>query len=510
MDFGLLLCLRTKPLSHKLLGGVPMLADKHKRAAAAAGVLVLLTAGGLWGIRTYGLDDQMPHGLAFGGIPVGGLPLAGAELLLETHLTQTAGWRLRFASEIPGAEQASAFGSTGLRWDASAPRQALAELQGGSPFRRAWHKWQLRNRDLPVGILYDEGAYAGFVKQTWTELHAKQPTPAKRVITGQDRVEIIPDIPVHRVDEKKLLNSLLATDWLSMWRGLAPEQEAAKADPVVIPVPLTEVRAQVTYDALTGQGIERKISEFATTILPGGEGRLHNIVAAAKTIQDRILAPGDIFDYAPVIEETKSRFGFREAPVIYNGKLVPGVGGGICQVSSTLYNAVLRAGLEIVERRNHSLPVSYVPLGQDATFSEGYINFRFRNNTGAYLLIRTVTESNKLTVKLFGTLPQTQSFDIESVTVEELEAPVKTVINPTLRIGQREVLQKGKPGYVVETYRTKRENGTILSRELISRDRYQPQPALVAVGGKAGESAGPGGEGKEGMLEDGVEGPRFR
>lgn len=487
-----------------------MLADKHKRTAAAAGVLALMAAGGIWGISLYGSDARLPDGLTFGGFPVGRLSLAQAEQLLDAHLAQAAGWRLRFASDVPNAEQSALFGSTGLRWDTTLPRQALAELKEGSPLLRAWHKWQLRGTDLPMGILYDEGAYAGFVKQTWAELHAKQPAPAKRMITGQDRVEIIPDIPVHRVDEKKLLDSLLATDWLSLWRGLVPEQEAAKTDPVVIPVPLSEIRSQLTYDSLTGQGIERKISEFATTILPGGEGRLHNIVSAAKTIHDRLLAPGDIFDYAPVIEETKSRFGFREAPVIYNGKLVPGVGGGICQVSSTLYNAVLRAGLEIVERRNHSLPVSYVPLGQDATFSEGYINFRFRNNTGAHLLIRTVTESNKLTVKLFGTLPRSQSFDIESVTVEELEAPVKTVINPTLRLGQREVLQKGKPGYVVETYRTKRENGTILSRELISRDRYQPQPALVAVGGKAGESAGPGGEGKEGMLEDGVEGPRFR
>ncbi|RAV03083.1 VanW family protein [Paenibacillus sp. YN15] len=487
-----------------------MLTDKRKRIAAAAGLLALLAAGSLWGIRLYGLDSRMPDGLAFGGIPVGGLPLDQAEQLLDARLKQTAGWRLRFASEMPAAEQTAVFGSTGLRWDASAPRQALARLKEGSPFLRAWRKWQLRKTDLPVGILYDEGAYAGFVKQTWAELNAKQPTAAKRMITGQDQVEIIPDIPVYRVDEKKLLDSLLATDWLAMWRGLAPEQEAAKADPVVMTVPLSEVRAEVTYDSLAGQGIERKISEFATTILPGGEGRLHNIVSAAKTIHDRVLAPGDIFDYAPVIEETKSRFGFQEAPVIYNGKLVPGVGGGICQVSSTLYNAVLRAGLEIVERRNHSLPVSYVPLGQDATFSEGYINFRFRNNTDAHLLIRTFTESNKLTVKLFGRLPQGQSFDIQSVTVEELEAPVKTVINPALRTGQREVLQKGKPGYVVETYRTKRENGTILSRELISRDRYQPQPTLMAVGGKVGQGAGQNREGKEGVLEDGVEGPRFR
>ena len=103
------------------------------------------------------------------------------------------------------------------------------------------------------------------------------------------------------------------------------------------------------------------------------------------------MAPGETFDYSKIIAQTEAKFGYKEAPVILNGNLVPGIGGGICQVSTTLYNAVLRSGLEIVERRNHSLPVSYVTLGQDATFANGYINFKFRNNTDAYLWIRTIT-----------------------------------------------------------------------------------------------------------------------
>lgn len=482
---------------------------RKKQAAAAAGLLLLLAAG-LWGVRLYGLDARLPEGLAFGGVPVGGLPLAQGEELLEARLEQASRWRIRFTSEVPGAEQAAAFSATGLRWDASLPRQALASLREGNPYLRAWRRWQLRKTDLPMAILYDEAAYTGFVRQVWAELSAKQPVPAKRLITDRDGVEVIPDIPVFRLEEKELLSRLIATDWLSMWRSQAQDKDGSQRDAVAIPVPLRQIQAEITYDTLTGQGIERKIGEFTTTILSNGEGRMHNIVSAAKTIHDRVLAPGEIFDYAPVVDETKSRFGFQEAPVIYNGKLVPGVGGGICQVSSTLYNAILRAGLEIVERRNHSLPVSYVPLGQDATFSEGYINFRFRNNTGAHLLIRTAVEQNKLTVKLFGKLAPGLVYDIDSVTVEELEAPVKTVVNPSLRSGQREVLQKGKSGYVVETYRTKRENGTILSRELISRDRYQPQPSLVAVGGKANGGGANGGEGKDGVLEDGVEGPRFR
>src|SRR5690606_20121148 len=117
------------------------------------------------------------------------------------------------------------------------------------------------------------------------------------------------------------------------------------------------------------------------------------------------------------IARAEELYEYREAPVILNGKLVPGIGCGICQVSSTLYNAVLRSGLEIVERRNHSLPVAYLPIGQDATYAGGAINFRFKNTTGKHLIIRTEVKDRELIVKLFGTMPDNVRYDVESVTL---------------------------------------------------------------------------------------------
>lgn len=475
-------------------------------AGMAAGLLFITIS--LWSLRAYGLQSIMPRGVSFGGIPVGGMAYEAAAALLQERLHLSREWAVQFNSEKPHGSAAGTLQETGLRWDASAPLHAMARLREGNSLERAWHRLRMRGEELPMALIYDESVYQGFVAQRWSEMHSQQPVAAKRTISGQDQVEIIPDIPVYRVDGKELLRKLLAVDWQARWRQPVP----AAGQPILaaaIDLSLTEIRSQTTYESLTAQGVERKISEFSTPILPGGEGRFHNISSAARIVQDRLLAPGEIFDYAPVIQETQARFGFQEAPVIYNGKLVPGIGGGICQVSSTLYNAVIRAGLEIVERRNHSLPVSYVPLGQDATFSEGYINFRFRNSTDSHMLIRTETQKDTLTVKLFGKLEQDVAFEIESLTVEELAAPVKTVVNPSLRIGQKETLQKGKPGYVVETYRIKKQNGTILSKELLSKDRYQPQPYLIAVGGSADPKT-PGPNKGDDVLEDGIEGPRFR
>ena len=199
-----------------------------------------------------------------------------------------------------------------------------------------------------------------------------------------------------------------------------------------------------------------------------------------------MMKPGDVFDYGEIIRLTERETGYREAPVILNGKLTPGIGGGICQVSSTLYNAVLRAGLEIVERRSHSLPVSYLPKGQDATYAEGYINFRFRNTSGKHLIIQSVVRDGLLTVKLFGTLPKNVRYEIRSQTIRTLPPEEETKSSPLLAPGQRIQLMPGRNGYIVDTYRIKYVNGVFQSRVRLSRDTYKSQPSVVEVGPSAG------------------------
>jgi hypothetical protein len=213
--------------------------------------------------------------------------------------------------------------------------------------------------------------------------------------------------------------------------------------------------------------------------------------AAARSIDGMVLAPDEVFDYNEVIEYAEKTYGFREAPVIFGGRLTPGVGGGICQVSSTLYNAAVRAGLTIVERRNHSLPVKYLPKGQDATFAKGYINFRFKNTSGHHLLIRAEVKNGFLTVKLFGDMPENVSYSLESRTTEVISPPNKYVINRSLPAGSQQVLVRGKQGYVVETYRIKKVDGQTVERTLLSKDTYPAQPNVIAVREvKAGSTGG--------------------
>ena len=196
-----------------------------------------------------------------------------------------------------------------------------------------------------------------------------------------------------------------------------------------------------------------------------------------------MLDPGEIFSYQDIIEETDRTFGFKSAPVIMEGELRPGIGGGICQVSTTLYNAALLSDLEIVERRNHSLPIGYAPLGRDATFtSDGGIDFRFKNTTEKKLLVRSEAKNGKLTIKLFGTSPEERVIEIVSKTVNVIQPPTQIKKDASLAAGQQRVLKKGKPGYRVNVYKKVTVNGEVVDQMLISQDTYRPQPSMILAG----------------------------
>ncbi len=147
--------------------------------------------------------------------------------------------------------------------------------------------------------------------------------------------------------------------------------------------------------------IDMKISSYSTNY-PTGIPRAKNVELAASKVNNTILMPGEQFSYAGKVSPVDGAHGYVNATIFLNGKPIPGVGGGICQVSSTLYNAQLKAGIIATERRNHSLPVSYVPLGQDATMADNAIDLKFVNTLEYPIFIRAYAEYGSLTVELWS------------------------------------------------------------------------------------------------------------
>jgi putative cell wall-binding protein len=143
------------------------------------------------------------------------------------------------------------------------------------------------------------------------------------------------------------------------------------------------------------------IAQYSTHFNSTLVNRTENVRLAAKALDGKLLAPGERFSFNKSVGERTAKAGYEEALIIEGNTYIPGLGGGVCQVSSTLYNAVILAHLEILERHSHSLPVDYVPPGQDATVSFPILDFRFRNSKDAYLLIRSFIEENTLTIQLY-------------------------------------------------------------------------------------------------------------
>ena len=221
-----------------------------------------------------------------------------------------------------------------------------------------------------------------------------------------------------------------------------------------------------------------------TTIYGGEPNRIHNVQLVARLIDHHLIAPGETFSFNETTGERSAEKGFREAPVIINGELQTGIGGGVCQVSTTTFNAAYESGLKITERTNHALYISHYPQGRDATVNYPDTDLKFVNDTDRWLLLRTWVGANSLTVALYGT-PVHRKIESEVAPLRETGAPpVKKVKNPELLVGQKVVEDAGSPSLATKvTRRVYTANGKLLHDDAWLSS-YRAEPRVVLVGTK--------------------------
>ncbi|MBC8536878.1 VanW family protein [Feifania hominis] len=227
------------------------------------------------------------------------------------------------------------------------------------------------------------------------------------------------------------------------------------------------------------------LAEKRTKLNPNLKGRTSNIRLACSFLNNTILMPDEVFSFNDIVGERTAARGFKEAIIYERGQKVDGLGGGICQVSSTIYSAVLRTEMEIVERKAHVFTVDYVPLGEDATLYWGSIDFRFKNTTGNPILIKAVQESNYVDIKIYGTKDPsvTTTISIKNVTVGT--TPYETVYqeDPNMAPGTEKVTQTGNRGYVVESYKVYKDaDGNVVEQKYLSKSRYKPANKIITRG----------------------------
>jgi vancomycin resistance protein YoaR len=290
----------------------------------------------------------------------------------------------------------------------------------------------------------------------------REPMDARLDLTGHARVE---ERAGHELDMAKTLEEL---------------SSGSREEDALFEVRLTTIPARVTIDMLASVDVSRVLGAFETSFKGTGRGRAQNIRRAAEYLNGTIIAPGQTLSFNKLVGPRTVERGFTWAPVITNDELEPGVGGGVCQVASTLHAAAVLGALDVPQRRSHSRPSGYAPLGLDATVIDGEVDLKIRNPYETPLMVHAYLPiPSRIRVELLGREPPG---DVEHlIAVVEKHPFFRRVTTKTgLEPGRQVKKQKGIFGYdVVSVVRVKRPDGSVATRQY--KSKYYPVPEVFWV-----------------------------
>lgn len=269
-------------------------------------------------------------------------------------------------------------------------------------------------------------------------------------------------------------------DGISLAISIEEAKKILEEDKEEYEIPLTITKAEIEVTDLGEDAFPNLLGTCTTNYDASNINRNNNLVLASEKLNGTIVNPGETFSYNQTIGQRTISAGFKEAKAYANGKVVLDVGGGICQLSSTLYNSVLLTNLEVVERRSHYFQTSYLPAGRDATVSWGSVDFKFKNNRKYPIKIVAVAKDGVVKVDIYG-IKQDDDYDVIIESEETGVIPMETIYeqDSTLEKGQQIVTQKGADGCTSETYKTLSRNGIVVSKTLVSKDTYNDLPTII-------------------------------
>lgn len=250
---------------------------------------------------------------------------------------------------------------------------------------------------------------------------------------------------------------------------------------VPINVVVDELAPEITTELFSA--LKGDIGNFSTNYASSIPNRKENIKLAARLIDGTVIMPGQQISFNEVIGEISANTGFLPATVILDGEYDTGTGGGICQVSTTLYNAAVRADLKIDERRNHSRPVNYVPMGMDAAVASGLLDLKITNPFDFPVYIKAKADNSDIAFSIVGDTDK-KNYDVELVSERAavLSNKTKNQYTSALPQGSTEVVQSGYTGYSYSSYKIKSKDGEVISREGYLSSHYPSRDTIINIG----------------------------
>jgi len=318
-------------------------------------------------------------------------------------------------------------------------------------------------------------AIGGSAADEWlVKLGRRVEHPAQDATFAVDgsNVRVVPAEPGIRLDAVAAARAVLAA-------ALRPQPARRVAE-----LPVETAPPKRSTQEARAMGIRGVVSSY-TTEYGGIPNRIHNVQLVAHLIDGTLIAPGATFSFNRTTGARTADKGFLEAPVIVNGELTNGLGGGVCQVSTTVFNAAFEGGLKITERVNHALYISHYPQGRDATVDYPSVDLKFVNDTANWLLLRTFVGSSSLTVNLYGTPVHRKVESTTAPLVTTGPTPVQKTVDPSLAPGETVVDDPGVPPMSTSVTRdVYKADGALLYHDTWYSS-YRAEPKVVRVGPKA-------------------------
>ncbi|MCE5237077.1 VanW family protein [bacterium] len=433
-------------------------------------LLVLAVAAGALSVSTsqFRKSDVIAQHVTIAGVDVGKLTNAEARQKLEAEWLPTLPQTV--SVEVGGETRKLSCDKLGRQPQIE---QAVAQAwrvgrEGGLIAQLATRLRMMRSAlDIPVKITVDETDMSAELVRLAAQVD-REPVDASVTVSADDDVTVVPGKPGVKLDRKASAATL--TDALTQ---LSQE-----------PVKLASAEAQPRVSAQDLAHLEVVLGSYHTPYNSGKVDRTHNLGLAIQAINKTIVMPGEEFSTDKTIGPRIAERGFREAPIFQDGEVTPATGGGICQIATTIYNAALFAGLDVVERHHHSQPVTYAPAGRDATVYAGQLDLRFRNTTGFPILILGSVGGGEVSLKIIGKREANRKVRLERSGLASIPYDTKEMPDPTLDLGKRKVDKPGRKGIKVTVTRVIVQPDGKEKRETLHSDVYRPQTEVIHVGTK--------------------------
>jgi vancomycin resistance protein YoaR len=293
------------------------------------------------------------------------------------------------------------------------------------------------------------------------------------------RVGILPSVAGLEVIPRKAAAAVLQAGTA----GAGPDRSAA--------LPTTVTQPELTTKEAKALGVREVMSTFTTTFNAGDVPRVHNISLIAAAVHGSLVRPGQVFSMNAATGQRTAAKGYRTAHVIQNGEIVDGLGGGVCQAGTTMFNAAFFAGLPVIERRNHSLHISHYPMGRDATLDWPGTDLKFRNDSPYGIYITSRATPSTLTFTFWSTSRGYKVTSSTSAARNFRAPPTRYEDDPTLPKGEEVVEESGSSGFDVTVSRTVTKGGTVVRRDSFVSN-YSPWVRVVRRGTGPKEPAKPG------------------